>query len=75
MNNKLLTLNAIKYLEIRLGRIVPIEEIENRLLGKLTKKQIKEELENLSKKGKIVFLKKKYVQRISFWKRFVSRFK
>lgn len=75
MSNESLIIKAIKYIEPRLGKIILIEEINNQLEGKLTKQQIREELRILSKKNKIIFLKKKYIQRVSLWKRIISRFK
>ena len=56
--------NTIIELEGRLGKMIPVEEIENLLEGKMTKEEINEAIDKLNIHGEIFKPKKGYVGRI-----------
>ncbi|MEM3074926.1 MAG: minichromosome maintenance protein MCM [Candidatus Pacearchaeota archaeon] len=56
---------AIINLENKLGKMIPIEELEKELEGKIKKSDIDEAIEKLSMSGDIFHPKKGYVQRVN----------
>ena len=52
-------------LETRLGRLIPIEELENAIQGKMSKLELEDALNQLSKSGDIFKPKKGFIQRTS----------
>ena len=55
---------TISQLESRLGKLIPIEELEKLLIDKLSKAELEEALDQLSKAGDIFKPKKGYIQKI-----------
>ncbi len=55
---------AIIKLESRIGKLIPLEEIEKELEAKITKNEIDEALEKLSMAGDIFYPRKGYIQRV-----------
>ena len=55
---------AISQLESKLGKLIPIEEIEKEIEGKITKEEIDEAIEQLSKSGDIFKPKKGFIQKM-----------
>ncbi len=55
---------TILQLESRLGKLIPIEELEKLLIDKISKAELEEALEQLSKVGDIFKPKKGYIQKI-----------
>ena len=57
---------TISRLESRMGKLIPIEELEKELVdtGKLTKDELEEAIDNLAKSGDIFKPKKDYIQKI-----------
>ena len=51
-------------LESRIGKLIPVEEIEKELEGKIARNEIDEALEKLSISGDIFHPKKGYVQKL-----------
>jgi replicative DNA helicase Mcm len=63
--NKILTVkDTIIELENRLGKMIPIEEIENELEGKLKKEEIEEAIDKLNSHGEIFKPRRGYVQKV-----------
>jgi replicative DNA helicase Mcm len=62
-NKVLLVRDAITQLESRLGKMIPIEEIENELEEKLTKDEIEEAITKLDISGVIFKPRRGYVGR------------
>jgi len=63
---KILTVrDAITDLESRIGKMIPIEEIEKELEGKMKKEEIEEAMNKLSSSGDIFSPRKGYVSRTS----------
>jgi len=56
--------DAILRLESRIGKLIPVEEIEKELEGKIARNEIDEALEKLSISGDIFHPKKGYVQKL-----------
>jgi len=62
--NKILAVkDTIARLEQRIGKVIPIEELEKELEGKLNKEEIQESLEKLSISGDIFTPKRGFVQK------------
>jgi len=55
---------TLSKLESQLGKLIPLEEIERALEGKMEKDDIEEALNQLSKAGDIFRPKKGYIQRM-----------
>ena len=55
---------AIIKLESRIGKLIPLEEIEKELEGKLQKIEIDEALDKLNLSGDIFHPRKGYIQRV-----------
>ncbi|HLC31485.1 MAG TPA: minichromosome maintenance protein MCM [Candidatus Nanoarchaeia archaeon] len=63
--NKILTVREIlSMLETKLGKLIPQEELEKAIDGKLTPLELEEALSQLSKAGDIFKPKKGYIQRV-----------
>ncbi len=54
----------IEQLENRIGKLIPVEEIEKESQGKMTKEELDEALEKLSKAGDLFKPRKGYIQRM-----------
>ncbi len=62
---KIVTLKeTLSQLESKLGKLIPYEEIENALEDKMTKEELEEAINQLSKAGDIFKPKKGYIQKI-----------
>ncbi len=62
--NKIITVrDTITELESRLGKMIPLEEIENELEGKLTKVEIEEAINKLSISGDVFKPRRGYISR------------
>jgi len=57
---------TISRLESRMGKLIPLEELEKELVdtGKLTKDELEEAIEQLAKSGDIFKPKKDHIQKI-----------
>ncbi|MAH03602.1 hypothetical protein CMI39_02335 [Candidatus Pacearchaeota archaeon] len=63
--NKIITVrDTIINLEGRLGKMIPVEEIEKELEGKLTKEEIEESINKLSSSGEIFKPRRGYIQKM-----------
>jgi len=62
-NKIILTRETIARLEARLGKLIPIEEVEKELEGKLTEQEIEEAINKLNASGDIFKPRRGYVQR------------
>ncbi len=60
----LLAKEILSQLESRLGKLIPIEELENAVKDKLTETELEEAISQLSKAGDIFKPKKGFIQRI-----------
>jgi len=56
--------DTIVNLESRLGKMIPVEEIEKELEGKLSKDEIEEALNKLSSSGEIFKPRRGYIQKM-----------
>ncbi len=56
--------DAISQLESRLGKLIPLEELEKEVAGKVTEAELEEAITNLSKSGDIFRPKKGFIQKI-----------
>ena len=62
---KILTLKeTISKLEAKLGKLIPIEELEKEIGNSITKDEFEESLDQLSKSGEIFKPKRGYIQKI-----------
>jgi len=62
-NKIILVRETIARLETRLGKLIPVEEVEKELEGKLTEQEIEESINKLNSSGDIFKPRRGYVQR------------
>ncbi len=60
----ILVRETISQLESRLGKLIPLEELEKSLLNKISNMELEEAINNLSKEGYIFRPKPKFIQRL-----------